>query len=208
MKQEKKKFYHLYPSTSDFYTPLHEASVDFCLECSLPTAESLAIDVHVEERNAYKDLMSGVSGKGLIVAKDEFIELFPDEIGAQIFIGKLFNPDGKNIAGISTINCHKRLVVRGTKNVSYRRCPSCNRLIYFASGRRYLCPSPEDPSGIYVTDLAGLVVNSDLFGSISSGLVAEDINIEELNVLVEPLDGLPVNLHEAKGSKQWRPNFY
>ncbi len=78
--------------------------------------------------------------------------------------------------------------MRGSEKVGWRRCPTCDRTLYFALGAPYLCPEPPPEAQILSTGKS-LVVRDVVLRSID---FPKRLHVEPLGVQREPLDGLPL----------------
>jgi hypothetical protein len=86
-----------------------------------------------------------------------------DLIQRDLYLGRVYGPDGQELREWATLRGKHRLTVRGTKNVSYRRCAQCGRDVYFAMGKKYLYPGPPPDIAIFESDLCGLVLTEETF---------------------------------------------
>lgn len=55
---------------------------------------------------------------------------------ADLWLGNVFDFEGRCIDDWKTFRGRHRLIVRGSKNVSYRQCVECGRYVFFAMGNR------------------------------------------------------------------------
>ena len=131
-----------------------------------------------------------VMGAGVPIILRRFL----DALGAEIIerdlaLGAVLDPRGEPVQDWVTFCGRRRLIIRGSKNVSYRECGDCGRHVYFAMGKRYLFPSPPNDATIFESDLFGLVVPGLLYERLQ---VREwrGLTIDELPVLSAPLDSL------------------
>lgn len=161
-----------------------------CAGCGAPKPSAGIVDVHIENERPVGTPITFVSATSIIIAHQDFIEkLGADRVRNDLLLGTVRNGSGLTLSDWMTVRGRHRVIVRGSKNVYYRRCDLCGRHIYFAMGRRYLFPAPSADAVIQETDLGGLIVPSELFESLSIKRTAT-MGIEKLKVLSEPLDSL------------------
>ena len=190
-------FIHLYPATiepcSMVKTVYAEARQSWlCTGCSYPRPDVREIDVTIQDA-VPRGSMNFVNGCGVPLArKDLLLSLGQEVIARDLYIGRVFGKSGDILPDWITYRGRNRLVVRGTRNVTFRRCADCGRPVYFAMGNRYLCPPPVEDS-LYESDLTGLIVPASLIERVP---VAQwpGISEDELPVIESPKDGLPVAL--------------
>jgi len=161
------EFIHIYNSSDDSYTPVGPIPDGLCSRCKQPLGQSTQIDLVVQEKSLYPGAVSHVTGTGVLVANNRLLERLPDEVFSYLSIGDLFSQNGSQLMGVSTLNSSSRVVVRGSQNVGYRRCECCDKVLYYASGKQFLCPRPSVNFRLHMSDLAGFVVERSLYESCS-----------------------------------------
>jgi hypothetical protein len=136
--------------------------------------------------------MNFVAGTGIGLAKLSFLEsLGFGLIQQDLLLGKVYGPNRSSIEQWVTFRGRRRLIVRGSKSVSWRRCSICGRVIYFAMGKRYLYPKPDDDTGVFESDLFGIVIRADLVRNVKLDKES-NLRIDELRVPKVAFDGLGV----------------
>jgi hypothetical protein len=160
-----------------------------CTGCNAPKPSTGAIDVHIQEKRPGDGPLTFVSGCLVIIAHRDLLEtLHPDHVNADLMLGAVRNTSGKVLPDWATVRSRRRVIVRGSEHVGYRRCQVCNRHVYFAMGKPYLFPAPAGDIFIHESD-GGLVIRPetvdkrDLEGWPKLG-------VDNLKVLPEPRDGL------------------
>jgi hypothetical protein len=124
------------------------------------------------------------------MARRELIDAFaPERVQADLILGRVFGPSGKMMMDWVTVRGRQRLIIRGSTNVSYRRCDLCRRHVYFAMGKRYLFPAPDADFLISESDLYGLVVDPTVPLDLDLGRWSS-LGRELLKVLPKPMDSL------------------
>lgn len=189
-------FHHLY---SDTMHPLDLTDEEYelatrtwlCPGCKQPKPGVREVDVRIENRNIDVSPLNGVMGCWIPVARRDFLFSFGEDlVKRDLFLGRVFGPDQKQMEELVTFRGKCSLIVRGHKHVSHRVCDECGRQVYFAMiGGRYLFPEPPTDIAIFESDLLGLIVPDDLFRRVDLRRWRK-ITHEELPVAEWPLDGL------------------
>lgn len=131
-----------------------------CAACKSPRPGTGAIDVMVEEHGTRsKAALNFVQGAGVPVAKRDFLfSLGTERIERDLYVGKVLDRDGSPLRDLVTFRGKREVTVRGVKNVAFRHCPECGRLLYFAMiGNRYLHPRPPEDTELFESQFGGLV---------------------------------------------------
>lgn len=188
---------HLYPATMEPCSMVKTAYVEarqswLCTGCGYPRPDDQAIDVSLQDSEP-KGSLNFVNGCGVPLARKALLlSLGQEVISRDLYIGRVFGKNGSLLTDWVTYRGKNRLIIRGTRNVSFRRCADCGRPVYFAMGNRYLCPPPAEGC-LYESDLMGLIVPAGLIERLA---IAQwpSIAIDELPVMESPKDGLPIVL--------------
>ena len=187
-------FYHLYSATMDGCDLTKEADAEarhswLCTGCNSPKPDIGAIDVRIRATPG-KEPLNAVGGWGVGIASKAFLDAIGTNLAQrELYLGRVYGPDGKELTEWATFRGKHRLIVRGSKNVSHRRCTECGRDVYFAMGKKYLYPSPPPSVSLFGANLVGLVVTEDVFSR--SGIEKwQGIYIDKLCVADVPKDSL------------------
>jgi len=173
--------------TKDSYAQAR--STWLCTGCGVPKPDICALDVHLQEKPIDKPL-SFVCGVPLIYKP--FLERFPSNIVQRdLYLGRVFGPGGEQFDDWLTFRGRKRVIVRGSENVSVRKCEQCHRDVYFAMGDEYLYPEPSQEVRIFESDKFGVVVPQELYSQLDVGKWPK-LRIDRLPVLDESKDGLGI----------------
>ena len=169
-----------------------------CTGCVLPLPGTGPIDIHIQEDKP-DSALSFVSGCGVSVARRDLLGLFGQErMDRDLILGEVMDSDGVILDDWITFMGRTRCPIRGTKNVSLRRCEDCGRILYFATGKRHICPVSSQGHELWESDLNGLVVPEELYDSISfPGAVLKRVSSSRLEMVTDTRDGLPLDLAEA-----------
>jgi hypothetical protein len=187
-------FAHLYPTGMSPCTLQKEAYAEalntwLCGDCGAPKPTVGAISVQIQEEEPHDSTLTFISGCGVLLARSAFLKMLGQErVQADLMLGAVNGPSGKISTHWVTVRGRRRLIVRGSKNVSYRRCGACGRHVYFAMGTHYLYPEPTAGVSIHESDLS-LVVTSNILKGISLDRWSK-VGIDNLAVLPKPKDGL------------------
>ena len=196
----KKWCYHLYPGSLNPCSMTKAASALaratwLCVGCSSPRPESTAIDVYLQD-NEPTGVLNFVNGHGVPLIRRDLLLSFGEEVvNRDLHVGQVFGPDERELSAWATFRARQRVIIRGSKNVSCRKCRRCGRIVYFATGPRYLCPSPPKADVLSESDLFGLVMPESLFTEAQhdrSRLVG--VQCDRLPMVEIPRDGLPILL--------------
>lgn len=163
-----------------------------CPECAFPRPEARSVHFAIQELGPPNNsAINFVTGAGVGIAKGSLLAALGEELVSKfLFRGRLLSMDRKEIQGWNTFIGAFRIVVRGSENVAHRRCPSCGRDVYFATGRKYLFPAPTAGVAIFDAGRGGIVVVEEIANAIPGDLKRE-LRIDWLDVRDTPLDGLP-----------------
>ena len=134
-----------------------------CSGCCSPKPGFGAVDARLQEAPKDKPL-NFVMGCGLPVAYGKFLDRLGESlVERDLSLGQVFGPDGTRLEDWVTFRGRRRLIIRGSREVSYRRCTECGRDVYFAMGKRYLYPNPPQDVALFESDLFGLVLPEEIF---------------------------------------------
>jgi hypothetical protein len=160
-----------------------------CPGCAAPKPSIGVVDVQIEARPLDAPL-TFISGCGLLLAHHHLLEAFSAEnVASDLMLGTVKDLSGDIMSDWVTVRGQRRLIVRGSDDVSYRRCNVCGRHVYFAMGEKYLFPEPPTNVSIFESSL-GLVVTRD---AIDDDVVFEgwpNLEVKRLKVLAVPKDSL------------------
>jgi hypothetical protein len=126
-----------------------------------------------------------------MVARSDFIRELPQSVIRQLYLGNLLDESGEVLPAFRTVRAEHSIIVRGSTNVTCRLCPECGRPVYYAGGKRYLCPEPGHDQQVLASDLSGLVLPQALFRSIDWRYPKRLVLVERLSVVDPPADGMP-----------------
>lgn len=189
------RFYHFHSTGTDPCSMAKDAyerarATWLCVGCTAPKPGTKAVDVHIQEKMPAEPSLTFVNGCGVPIANREFLmSLGIDLVQQDLYLGKVFGPTGDVFTNLVTFRGRRQIIVRGSKNVSYRQCDVCGRSVYFAMGNRYLYPQPAADVSIFESDLFGLVVASEAMERIKINQWRK-LGVEELKVTEKPQDGL------------------
>jgi hypothetical protein len=159
-----------------------------CRECGHPKRGVEGVEVRVSAL-ARDPPLNLVNGTLLGIAYKPFLDRFPrSAVENDLHIGPVYGPDGKLLDWV-TFHGRTRLILRGSKHVSHRICPNCNRDIYFAMGKKYLYPPPPSGVTLFESHACGLIVPLEVFETLDLGKWKR-LSIDRLRVLDVPNDGL------------------
>ncbi len=107
----------------------------FCTGCAFPKPNVKKVDAAIQESELDDTPLNFISGCGVGIGRRDFLFSFGEKtIQNDLCIGQVRGPDGSLLEDWVTFLGRQRVVVRGSTNVSYRRCSECGRQVYFAMG--------------------------------------------------------------------------
>jgi hypothetical protein len=191
-----KKYIHVYSGASDLCNMDRQAlevAVNswLCASCMKPRVGTGRLDIRVRKSTVFDLPLSAVVECCTMVARRDFIDLLSERVRAQLYLGDLFDEMGNRIPGFSTVRAMEETVIRGSTNVAYRTCTECGRSVYYASGKRYLCPQPSADRLVLGSDLSGAVFTEPTFEQMGVNYSKRLVLVERLDVVNPPRDGLP-----------------
>lgn len=155
-----------------------------CTGCNSPKPGVGAIDVRLSSLPGREPLNAAV-GWGVPIASKAFLDAIGKElVQRDLYLGRVYGPDGNELAEWATFRGKYRLIVRGSKNVSYRRCSECGRDVYFAMGKKYLYPSPPRSVGLFESDMCGLILTEGVFSRVGNkkwlGIYTDKLSVADV----------------------------
>lgn len=164
-----------------------------CTGCRLPRPETEAVDMQVVSKTLPRRkgvVLSSVPAVGVsLIHRDLLTALPATAVSNDLWLGTVYDEMGKRIDAWKTFRGRHRLIVRGSKHASFRRCEECGQLLYFAMGKPYLYPSPPEGITLFGSDLCGLIMHERTFEELPVRSWLKVI-VERLPVLSRPRDGL------------------
>jgi hypothetical protein len=124
-----------------------------------------------------------------VIHRDFAVALGRDVVEAHLLLGSLRTEEGKLLDHWSTFIGRHRVIVRGSREASYRRCEVCGTVIYFSLGKKYLFPAPDPHVEIFDAGFGRVIVTADVYARLS-GTKWRGLGIVELPVMTAPADGL------------------
>ena len=163
----------------------------FCAECRWPNQRLEGVDVTVAARPTGEPLNSFLR-RGLGWPIGDSSNSWAPMSSPLIFISAECSiARSRLIDDWVTYRGKHPLVVRGMDHVGSRTCQSCGRNLYFATGQRYLHPTPPADIPLFQSDLLGLIMPAELLEQVSlTRGMRRNVRIERLPVLNPPPDGL------------------
>jgi hypothetical protein len=187
-------YFHLHTSTMNPCSMSNDAAEAakrdwLCLGCNFPKPGRASIDVTLQSPEPRDAPLNFVYGFGIPIAKRAFLECFGDSVFRDLHVGRVFLEGGGKLSDWVTFRGKAPLIVRGTRNISYRVRVECGRNVYFAMGSRYLFPTPPNDHDLFESDLSGLIVSESMFDRIALNSWPKLI-FDKLPVLDSPKDAL------------------
>jgi hypothetical protein len=159
-------------------------------KCGAPKPWVGSVDVHIQGDRPGDAPLTFVNGCGVILAHRDLIAALKQAYAqADLLLGSVKDSAGQAITDWLSVRSRHRVIVRGSKNVSHRRCDECGRHVYFAMGGRYLYPAPPAEASISETDLYGLLVTPNVLDGVVLSRWSK-LGVEKLRVAAQPKDSL------------------
>jgi plasmid stabilization system protein ParE len=192
---EQSVFYHVQSLTMDPCFLSSDADAEagrswLCTGCCNPKPGMTALDATLQGVPRRSEPLNFVMGCGLPIASTALLSALGDDlVRRELYLGRVYGPDGKELSGWVTFRGKLRLIIRGSKHVAYRRCGLCGRDVYFAMGRGYLYPAPPPGLSVFESHLRGLVLTEDVY--LASDIKeSRKLRIDKLMVPRAPKDSL------------------
>lgn len=160
-----------------------------CSDCNWVLPGNGAVDLTLRENQIRSPMLNGVMGTGLALVHDDFLEIFRQStLDSFLSLGKVYASSGRLIQHWHTVNPRIKFILRGESNVAHRVCATCHRNIYYAAGKAYLVEPYPPESGIFGTDLFGILAPRTELTITTPKL--RGVEILEVPLVQEALDGL------------------
>jgi hypothetical protein len=206
------KFIHIYLKGSDLCEVDRNSAGKSELSWACQGCKHIRIDVPLPSIKILKETLMDIPISGLnvgntMVVRKDFVHALNGLVLEQLDFGELLDEANNVIEGFVTVRAKHYTWMRGKENVSIRKCECCGRVLYYASGKRYLCGHSFDENSVLSSDLSGLVFPENIFESLNFNFPKKSTVIEKLEVLDSPRDGLPLDLNQWNGtpitSRDW-----
>jgi hypothetical protein len=161
-----------------------------CYQCGGFRNDVQGVDVVIQEA-VPAGALNFLWGTQLGLAKRDLLETLG--IGGSIELlrlGRVVGATGAVLPDWVSFHGLHKTILRGSQDVMFRRCPECQRPIYFATGRKYLCPTPNPELDVLDAGKGALILASRPEDSIPTRKW-KGVSISEVPVLEVPLDRLP-----------------
>lgn len=170
-----------------------------CTRCGGFRTEPGVVDVRIQETRP-AEILTFVWGTQLGVARRAVLQALGVEHSPMLQIGRVIGGKGDVLPEWVSFHGIHGIVVRGCHDVILRRCPECHRALYFATGRKYLCPAPDPVAQVLDAGKGSLVIRNSPDQPFP-GLTWKGVSIVGVPVRTAPLDGLPVELPGRAGTR-------
>ena len=162
--------------------------MNVCLGCNWIRSKGSPLDITIQGRPASNTLLTFVDGTGIPLIHDNCLSLLPSKFrGSCWHLGQVFSEDGGVVKGWHTITSLGQYIIRGSRDVALRVCHECGRNCYFALGDRYLSLPALPPGMAGLSDLYGLVFDSERPADAVAKV--RGVQVEVLRFLSQPVDG-------------------
>ncbi|MCA9093464.1 MAG: hypothetical protein KDA68_08270, partial [Planctomycetaceae bacterium] len=155
-----------------------------CKKCKHYRKGIREVDIQIQERRIPDPPLS-ISGAVIpgAVLRDFLFQLPAEIIERDLYLGKIYGPDGKLNEKWVTFHGRFVLVVRGEKpSHTQGNCPECGKEYYFAQGKHFLTDAPPSGCQIFESDTGGLIVSNPLFEKLNVAKWKRKLRVEELPI--------------------------
>jgi len=161
-----------------------------CPGCGCPKSEVCSIDVALQDRSPRDKPLNFVFGSSVGLIHRELLECIDqDVIRSDLHLGRVFGRQGEELPDWVTFRGRREVIIRGSTNAGFRHCEECGRVLYSATGSRYLSPAPPADATVFERQPGALVVPQEIYERVAARNWRR-LRIEKLPILDEPLDGL------------------
>lgn len=161
-----------------------------CMECKTPRRGVTAVDVKIQGRRFSTTPLNIVFGASVGIIRRELLEeLDPGMVERDLYIGRVFNEIGAEVAELATFRGRHVVIVRGVGMARYGVCNQCGRVLYFAKPKWYLYPGPLPDVDVFESHTNQLVLSENAYNHLTPEKWKKRITIAKLKVLEKPVDG-------------------
>jgi len=190
-------YYHVGSRTMNPCNMLKEVYAEarrtwLCQDCGSPRAgSSLPTEIPIQNNRVNDPPLNIIDGAVGVIHRDLLNQIGEENVNRYLIVGNLVGSRGRLIHDWVTFRGRYQVIVRGTKEASWRRCSECLRVLYFSLDPTYLYPMPPADIDIFESDSWGLVMRPHIFERLNLSRWKKK-TIDALNVPEAPPDGLGI----------------
>lgn len=132
----------------------------FCSHCSRARYLRGPTDIVLDDDCLRHSPLTGDPFHGITIIQKSLLDLIEiEDISRYFCMGAVRNTKGELFGGWVYLYNPDRIIIRGTREATFRNCPECGRTLYSAQGPEYLYPAPPKDIPIFQS-LTSVLVDS------------------------------------------------
>jgi hypothetical protein len=162
------------------------------------------LDIYIANKLGPEPL-NFISWLGIPIARSDFLFAISPEFDKYFLLGKVYDSNGNLMQEFVTFRTLKPkyfLTIRGGQESRLLYCNTCGQLLYtpLPFDEYYILKQSLSESSFYQADFPELIVSEDIYLKLSHWIKNKKnkINVFEIQVRDEPLDGFPIILPSLK----------
>jgi hypothetical protein len=162
----------------------------FCTHCARPRSPDAPSEIIVDDEHLLHSPLTGDPFRGITIAKKSLLKLIElKDMSNYLRMGAVRNMAGKLFDDWVYMYSPDRVIIRGTREASFRTCPECGHTLYSAQGPEYLYPAPPEDVPVFQSRRSSLLVDSR-FLDRSRLPKSRSLGTQILKIADKPRDGL------------------
>jgi hypothetical protein len=129
------------------------------------------------------------------VMSTEFLRVLGEIAEAELETQVLLDPQGHQIAGFMSVRAKRKVLVRGNRESTARKCNTCGRQLYYPKGRWYVLQREVEQGDLFGSQF-GFVLTDTLYDKVTAAMKLRKAGVLKLRVRDLPVDGLGVDPHD------------
>jgi len=162
---------------------------EVCSECHSPADRSDALNIQVDGKLEDVPLNIALPVAIGIIRLDLLSALGEEDFRDNFFLGKVTDSDGTEIGDFFTFLGKSRQVIRGGPASTYRRCGTCQQILYHPIGKRYLISSFLEGPPLYESQFNQIIATEIIVSRIRNESW-DEVKIETLPIVDQARDNL------------------
>jgi hypothetical protein len=167
---------------------------DMCLECYelLPTIPLPVFELAYTPEAAS---LNFIRGAGVQIMSREFLRGLGESAEAELETQMLLDARGHEMVGFVSVRARRKVLVRGNKESTARKCSACGRQLYGPKGRWYVLQREVEQGDLFGSQF-GFVLSDTLYDKVTAAMKLRKVGVTKLRVRDLPIDGLGVDPHD------------
>jgi hypothetical protein len=161
----------------------------FCSHCLRSRNYEAPSEIIVADDHLLHSPLTGDPFRGITIVKKSLLKLIElKDMSNYLRMGAVRNMAGKLFDDWVYMYSPDRVIIRGTREASFRTCPECGHTLYSAQGPEYLYPAPPEDVPVFQS-LTSILVDSR-FLDRSRLPKSRSLGTQILKIADKPRDGL------------------